>query len=803
MTKERALGLAEIGLHVFPCRATWETVQTKDGPVEMAPKSPYTRDGFLDATTDANKINFWWDEHPAALVGVWAGASGLVVLDIDVKRDDNGDITVDGFDDLDSAWLDVPDTFAYSSVNGEGKHLVYADPGNVEGLTPKTKYRGMRGIDRRSGGSYVVWAGEVPESRDVFKECPEWFLDASEVRSADAFKGDVKDWFDTLTPGEPNVLVRRAIDRVDPDMTHQDMVSAQYEAVRLGAEGNPGVPHLLSALEDAWLNRPAYNHTTPEGQWEYKFAEALASGIKEYGGEIALVRDMPEYSLALVPSEVPDRLISGPPGDKATFNHLLREMTDREADDLKVLSVMWNVPTVRELSREWGLMFTMKRIQEARLKPPPVKENPSLEKTSSRPTDGLLTDDERQYAIDHPTFIDDYIEASAQKGFVNLDYAIPAAWTMLSMAFGGRAFIPKGVKLGMNLWFNILGYSGTGKTSEDDFLKACLDLMLKDGQTYYNLGANSSPEAIHEALLERDKKASMVHHDEASDFFDNLRRKDWMATLKDLMAKWYSGYVDPMQKVRLKDQRGKSAITSFNITMFATPDRLLGLVDTSMFETGFLARFNWVWGAPPVNEDHKYDVSRSTVDDEGINPMAYELVADLLHALRGLPVTKPVAIDWTEMAMERLVEAHKEMDRQAKERDYYTATEPAVTRLGRDTIWKCAALLALYRGERVIRYQDAITAIYYAERWFHDLFRVVGAAGEGDFNRDANEIEAYIRSYPAGVTQASVYYRFRKMIDKSKRELDDRIDFLLASGRILRDSASTDAIRYKTNGGGE
>src|SRR5690606_3105775 len=114
-----------------------------------------------------------------------------------------------------------------------------------------------------------------------------------------------------------------------------------------------------------------------------------------------------------------------------------------------------------------------------------------------------------------------------------------------SMNFGTRAVVPLAKPFGVNLWFLTLGYSGTGKTTEDHVLTSCLDLMLKDGESFYNLGAGSSPEAFHEALLDRDQKVSIVHHGEASDFFDNLRRKEWMSGLKDQFSKWYEGKVDP------------------------------------------------------------------------------------------------------------------------------------------------------------------------------------------------------------------------------------------------------------------
>ena len=64
---ENALRYAELGYAVFPC----------------APgrKTPLTRHGFQEATTDANQIERWWQQHPAANIAI--ATQGLVVIDID------------------------------------------------------------------------------------------------------------------------------------------------------------------------------------------------------------------------------------------------------------------------------------------------------------------------------------------------------------------------------------------------------------------------------------------------------------------------------------------------------------------------------------------------------------------------------------------------------------------------------------------------------------------------------------------------------------------------------------------------
>src|SRR5699024_11823034 len=118
-------------------------------------------------------------------------------------------------------------------------------------------------------------------------------------------------WYDSLVPGKPSAAVRRSITRIKPDMGYSEMVSDQHHAIRLGAEGHPGVQEYLEALEEAWLNRPAENHTTPEGQWEYKFAEALASGIEQFGNQIEVLKSLSPFKVAEGPSGVPPNLLVG------------------------------------------------------------------------------------------------------------------------------------------------------------------------------------------------------------------------------------------------------------------------------------------------------------------------------------------------------------------------------------------------------------------------------------------------------------------------------------------------------------
>lgn len=286
-----AEGLSGTGFSVFPVKHD-EVLNTK---------KPMIENGHLKATQDLDTIRAWWKKFPHAKVGVAAGVSGIVVLDVDVKE-------FDGWQTLEDSWVDVPETFSYETGTG-GSHLVYLAPEGVR-LTGNAPYRNMPGVDRRGGSSWCMWVGGVPD-RSELAPAPEWLCDEAKERSVQGFNGTVDEWYATLTPGDPNALVRHALKRINPDYGHSEMVEATYEAIRLGCEGNSGIPDLLDAILEAWVNRPAENHTTPESEWEYKFQESVVLGIEKYGELTDRVKNLPEFSLALVPASVPDNLITG------------------------------------------------------------------------------------------------------------------------------------------------------------------------------------------------------------------------------------------------------------------------------------------------------------------------------------------------------------------------------------------------------------------------------------------------------------------------------------------------------------
>lgn len=766
----KALALAELGIHVFPVNTSGDT------------KVPLTPRGHLDATTDPDRITAWWDEFPEASPGVAAGPSGLVLLDVDAK---NGK---DGWQSLMEAWVDIPDTLNYDTPTG-GVHYVYeSDRDDLNGVA---NYRKMDGVDRRAGSSFFVWWGGVPDDRDVFTQAPEWLLDPARRRTERAFEGDTADWFESLTPGEPNVLVRRAMERVTEDMTHSEMVERQYEAVRLGAEGNPGVPQLLDAIQDAWLNRPPENHTTPESQWQYKFFEALDSGIAKYGELIGLVKSLPEFTPGMIPPGVSDSLIYGSPANKQVWNRAMRELITAESDDLIVVSILWSAPRPRDLSREWGLSFVMDRVttERERMEAPddvPVAAEPV------EPGEGvhLLNEEEREAVARTQTFTDLYLTAGRRSGFANPTMFRASAWNVLSLAFAFKGFIPVSQtdKLGLNLWIVSLSYSGTGKTRAVKFEDEVLNALYEGDNTDqpYQLGDQVSPAGLHEALLMRNRQGTYMNSDEASGFISRVENVEFMRGLKDDLAKYYDGYVPAATKKNAKHLKGQPALTHFNMHLHATPERFWEIVTREMFLSGFLARVNWSIGELPDRDLSKVSLTQvvDVPDDIGqLHPNVAEIVTDLglLRLARG--ASTPVLT--SSEALDRMTTALRTMLGAVIGTPHEDMLEPAVTRLGFETIRKCATLNALWRGSNRVEHIDALVAIHAAQEWFDNLFTVAEQVSDSLFEKSCAEIEAFIRS-KGGATRTQIFSRFKGTVQRTSREIDERLDMLRESGRIYR-----------------
>jgi hypothetical protein len=164
--KEAALGYAAKGIAVLPT----------DGK-----RAHLTGHGYLDATTDVDVIEAWWNKYPAANVAVYPGSADLLVVDIDVKGE------VDGHDTLNILEAEhgkLPDTRTAVTPSG-GVHYYFRVPGDETFGNRQIK---PGGIDIRCSAGYVVAA---PSS--ICGKSYRWTNDLKSVPLPDAWVEFLRD----------------------------------------------------------------------------------------------------------------------------------------------------------------------------------------------------------------------------------------------------------------------------------------------------------------------------------------------------------------------------------------------------------------------------------------------------------------------------------------------------------------------------------------------------------------------------------------------------------------------------------
>jgi hypothetical protein len=195
-----ALGYAEQGWPVFPCRSSG--------------KVPLTPAGFKSASVEPDQIIRWWEAHPLANIGTPTGTmSGYDVLDVDVGS---------AIDDLPP----LPDTV--QSITGSGgQHHFFK---HRDGLR-NSAGRLAHGVDIRGDGGYVI----LPPSVHVNGNRYLWEL------SSDPAEVEVAPWPDAYGPlllqtHAPSAAVDPGFRKIQQGHRNDELLSLAGTLRHLGME---------------------------------------------------------------------------------------------------------------------------------------------------------------------------------------------------------------------------------------------------------------------------------------------------------------------------------------------------------------------------------------------------------------------------------------------------------------------------------------------------------------------------------------------------------------------------------------
>jgi Bifunctional DNA primase/polymerase, N-terminal len=178
-------------------------------PLKPGTKEPGARSGFYAGTDDLVTIRAWWRQRDWN-IGIWTGASNLVVIDLDLDKTDAASWNRGGPTPGISWWLEMcavaeydwEQTYCVTTASG-GLHVYF------ESNKPYPPGVGQFGalVDVRAGGSYVVGAGSETDV-GVFEHCC-----SDQVQP-------LPDWLDELLTARARVPVVGPAQQLHYDQTH-------------------------------------------------------------------------------------------------------------------------------------------------------------------------------------------------------------------------------------------------------------------------------------------------------------------------------------------------------------------------------------------------------------------------------------------------------------------------------------------------------------------------------------------------------------------------------------------------------
>jgi hypothetical protein len=148
---DAAVEMAESGWSIFPCHwPIWKDgvlCSCGKGGCANIGKHPRTVHGFLDATTDVDRVARYWRQCPEANIGIATGErNNITVLDVDPRH--GGDASLAA---LVARHGELPETLRSQTGSG-GEHIIFE---HIAGVRNSAGKLGV-GLDIRGDGGLII-----------------------------------------------------------------------------------------------------------------------------------------------------------------------------------------------------------------------------------------------------------------------------------------------------------------------------------------------------------------------------------------------------------------------------------------------------------------------------------------------------------------------------------------------------------------------------------------------------------------------------------------------------------------------
>lgn len=417
----------------------------------------------------------------------------------------------------------------------------------------------------------------------------------------------------------------------------------------------------------------------------------------------------------------------------------------------------------------------------------PLEEDPEdVEKSID-----FLTFEERKMLAEQRTFIDDYVTWASRKTDGAVQYQEASAFTILSAAYSDiGCAVPKYGRMGLNLWFMLLGETTRSRksTSRSLMLKV-LTAYEKFAGYQIDIGSNATGEALVKHLSGRDKMTSLFHRDEVQGLFKEFVTKTYMAAAADQYTELYDGRVPVMLRSTgaasgVKALQTERAETNFIMYLMGITSKVAETLTVDYFRSGFLARFIYVVADAPGRTKESEDLQQADENEVRVRDEEMEALVQSLHASalywqkQGGTFPKPMFM--TDEALARFNKFKWEMGDYTTGHHNEESIEPSRQRLAL-SIWKCAVLLSMHDRSEKVEEKHILIAIKYGEQWFANLVRMAGAISASEWQREVDNLEAVILAKGGRMRYEEAYKKFG---NKRKREFDEMVQALQSQARL-------------------
>lgn len=832
---DRALGWAALGCKVFPCQPDGSPFlpEWRDEADRPSPKEPLTKRGFYDATDDVEQIAAtWMIDYPGAYVGVWTGGSGLFVLDID-RKDGK-----DGFQSIRDRGLPLGETWSTRTGN-DGEHRVFAS--DSEDLKPARELSGMRGVDIRAGGSYIIAWADAPETRDEFsRDIPAWML-SSESRddfTGEGFSGSVDDWLASINQETiPSARVRDFMADMLPrgvEFDHVRMVELAWAAVRMGAEGESGVRGALEALRSEWLrdqyDTPAYRRdfdlalrgaikkagkvqrpVPPMTTFVGAIQEAARMGAKTAldGIERAVSPESTPLEMARTRKAIFQACAERGVAPGVALSIVARSKSYRHAGKLSMESVWFNEgePIYASIDPANALGRVEAEVALPNVANPAVGEGPVSETETAiledfereREGGSFLTEDERTFLETGAGMWwgEEYLEwVKGALNHFNGPYHRMIRWIVLSVIASKWGKVPSRSATPMNcsLYGMALGPSTSGKSEAWGMGKMVIDAFYgREDSPIIGDGKKTSAIALHHRLLVREGLPSLVYADEVQGFLRDLTKSHWQGTILADMSDYYGGEVPAKLMLNDKEFSGKRGTTFLTAYFTGIADIALDTISLDQWIDGFFFRFLWTFSDVVEDADEDDIVTQNlTGADYTEMPEKWATEFGRVKNLQEIKWGEERLVLWEDDALERMTKFNRDLRLMLNKSSLWENVYKPLNRRFSNSIMKCATLVALSEAAEKVTLRHALIAIDQAWEWHRAAILAVSETQVDPFFRQARALLDFMRKnaiiqHAEGQArvQRSVVMRERRF--GSSAQIDQLLRQLIDEGWVMKE----------------